>query len=183
MLHFFYYSGRHTLGQERVDFTLQEVQHFHLLLTSVRLQDQTPIIMSKGFMVSKKEGLCQKNGQSLGRNALIIIITFLCKYLTCECFHRTRERIENAPCVVLERSLARRARQHLQPGRALAWRDRSLAKKDGPPVRRDSCRSRGQACAGAESVLPGTYCSVFSLNQLFPHSLCSPLSFLLSAAI
>lgn len=63
----------------RMGFTLRDVQHFCLLLTLVRLKAS----MSKESLVLKKDKLCQKKRQNLGRNALSIIITFLCKYLTC----------------------------------------------------------------------------------------------------
>lgn len=62
----------------RMGFILRDVQHFRLLLTLVRLKAS----MSKGSLVLKKDKLCQKKSQNLGRNALSVIITFLCKYLT-----------------------------------------------------------------------------------------------------
>lgn len=86
----------------------------------------------------------------------------------------------------VQSSLAHGVRQHRQPCRALAWRDKArpaLLRKDETTIYRDFSLGLSQAHVGAESVLPGTYCSVFGLKQLFPHFLCSSLSFLLSAAI
>lgn len=86
----------------------------------------------------------------------------------------------------VQSSLACGVRHYLQPCRALAQNDEARPtslRKEQPTVYRDSSLCLTEACIVAESVLPGTYCSVFSLKQLFPHSLCSSLSFLLSAAI
>lgn len=93
--------------------------------------------------------------------------------------------MENTPFMVLQCRLAWHVLLASTCSLAELWPKEirsALLREIEPTVYRDFSLSLSQACIGAESVLPGIYWSVFSLKQLFPHSLCSSLSFLLSAA-
>lgn len=146
------------------------MQHFHLLLASVRPQDQTPTSISKGSIALKKNWLCSKNSQSLGGNTLIIITTLLCKHLTCCCFQGPRKCKENTPCTALECratchvvlgstwSLAELWPEEMRPGQP-------IIRKYKPNAWRDSFLYRGSKCTSRNMSLsfqPKTTISSFS---------------------